>query len=60
MLIKYDQSELEAAILNAVFGAYIESPYDPQMVESAIGEKFDDTQLGRYQDGRLEFHQIGE
>lgn len=57
MLIKYDQSELEAAILNAVFGAYIESPYDPQMVESAIGEKFDDTQLGRYQDGRLEFHQ---
>uniref|UniRef100_A0A3B0M1C3 Phage portal protein n=1 Tax=Arsenophonus endosymbiont of Trialeurodes vaporariorum TaxID=235567 RepID=A0A3B0M1C3_9GAMM len=57
MLIKYDQSALEAAILNAVFGAYIESPYDPQMVESAIGEKFDDTQLGCYQDGRLEFHQ---
>ncbi|WGL97918.1 phage portal protein [Arsenophonus sp. aPb] len=56
MLIKYDQSELEAAILNAIFGAYIESPYDPQMVESALGENFDDTQLGAYQGGRLEFH----
>lgn len=38
MLIKYDQSELEAAILNAVFGAYITSPYDPQMVEAAMGK----------------------
>jgi capsid protein len=36
MLIKYDESELEAAILNAIFGAYIESPYDAQMVSSAL------------------------
>ncbi|MEQ9852687.1 phage portal protein [Pectobacterium aroidearum] len=56
MLIKYDQSELEAAILNAVFGAYITSPYDPQMVESAMGESFDDTAIGAYQDGRIDFH----
>jgi capsid protein len=28
MLVKYDESELEAAILNAIFAAYIESPYD--------------------------------
>ncbi|WP_413509999.1 phage portal protein [Serratia liquefaciens] len=56
MLIKYDQTELEAAILNAVFGAYVSSPYDPQMVEAAMGENFDDTSIGAYQDGRIEFH----
>lgn len=56
MLIKYDQTELEAAILNAVFGAYVSSPYDPQMVEAAMGENFDDTSIGAYQDGRIDFH----
>ncbi|WP_425313274.1 phage portal protein [Morganella morganii] len=56
MLIKYDQSELEAAILNAIFSAYITSPYDPKMVESAMGETFDDTEVGLYQEGRSEFH----
>ena len=56
MLIKYDESELEAAILNAIFAAYIESPYDPEMVQAALGENFDDTSLGAYQDGRIEFH----
>jgi capsid protein len=38
MLVKYDQSELEAAILNAIFAAYIESPYDPEMVQAAMGK----------------------
>lgn len=56
MLIKYDQSELEAAILNAVFGAYVTSPYDPQMVESAMGESLDETSIGVYQEGRVDFH----
>lgn len=56
MLVKYDESELEAAILNAIFAAYIESPYDPEMVQAALGENFDDTSLGAYQDGRIEFH----
>lgn len=56
MLIKYDQSELEAAILNSIFGAYIESPYDPEMVQAAMGESYDDTSLGAYQDGRIGFH----
>lgn len=55
MLIKYDQSELEAAILNAIFGAYIESPYDPALVEAALGES-EDKNLGAYQQGRVEFH----
>lgn len=53
MLIKYDESEVEAAILNAVFGAFIESPYDQQMVEEAMG---DSGQLGPYQDERIDFH----
>ena len=56
MLVKYDQSELEAAILNAIFAAYIESPYDPAMVQSALGETYDESELGTYQDGRVEFH----
>lgn len=54
MLIKYDATELQAAVLNAVFSAYIESPYDPAMVEAAIGN--DDTSLGAYQNERLGFH----
>jgi lambda family phage portal protein len=53
MLIKYDGTELDAAIVNAIFGAYIESPYDPEMVESALGEA--DT-LNAYQQGRTDFH----
>ena len=52
MLIKYDQTELESAILNAMFGAFIQSPYDPAMVDDALG---DDT-LGVYQDERIDFH----
>lgn len=48
MLVKYDQSELEAAILNAIFAAYIESPYDPEMIQSALGENFEEG-LGAYQ-----------
>ena len=53
MLIKYDGTELDAAIINAIFGAYIESPFDSTMVEDALGEG---EELGRYQSGRTEFH----
>ncbi len=58
MLIKYDESELEAAILNAVFG-YIESPYDAQMVQSALGDTGfgDGEELSAYQTQRTEYHQ---
>ncbi len=37
MLIKYDGVELDAAIINAIFAAYIESPMDPQLVKEAMG-----------------------
>jgi lambda family phage portal protein len=53
MLIKYDGTELDAAIINAIFGAYIESPFDPSMVGEALGEG---EELGQYQNERAEFH----
>ncbi len=53
MLVKYDGTELEAAIINAIFGAYIESPFDAQFVEQALG---DSSELNAYQQGRSEFH----
>ncbi|HHL2458593.1 phage portal protein [Yersinia enterocolitica] len=52
MLIKYDGVELEASILNAVFGAYITSPYDPRLFEDGL--RTDD--VLEYQDMRANFH----
>ncbi|HHS9742167.1 TPA: phage portal protein [Raoultella ornithinolytica] len=52
MLIKYDEVELEASILNAVFGAYITSPYDPRLFEDGL--RTDD--VLEYQDMRTDFH----
>ncbi len=53
MLVKYDGTELDAAIVNAIFGAYIESPFDTELVESALGTS---TGLESYQDQRASFH----
>jgi lambda family phage portal protein len=53
MLVKYDGVELDAAIINAIFAAYVESPFDPELVSEALddGEK-----LNTYQQTRTEFH----
>ena len=51
MLIKYDEVELEASILNAVFGAYVTSPYDPRLFEDGLRDDVLD-----YQDMRTDFH----
>ncbi len=58
MLIKYDGTELDAAIVNAIFGAYIQSPFDQGLVEEAMGGFGDDVQEGlmAYQDFRTEYH----
>lgn len=57
MLAKYDSTELDAAILNAIFGAFIQSPYDPQMVQEAIdGGDGSQLELGEYQSLRADFH----
>lgn len=52
-LIAYDGAELDAAILNAVFAAFIESPHDPAMVEQALGAD----EIGQYQNLRTQYHQ---
>lgn len=56
MLAKMDGVELDAAVVNAVFGAYIESPYDHSLVEEAIGDTAE-TGLSAYQEERADFHQ---
>ena len=50
-LIKYDGAELDAAILNAIFASYIESPHDTEMVEAALGNN-----LSEYQQLRSDYH----
>ena len=53
MLVKYDGTELDSAIINSIFAAYVESPFDREMV----GEALDDGEhLNTYQQGRKEFH----
>ena len=52
-LIKYDGAELDAAILNAIFASYIESPHDPALVESALAGA---DELPAYQSARTDFH----
>jgi lambda family phage portal protein len=57
MLIKYEGTELDAAIVNAIFGAYITSPFDQEFVAEALGGEGPDTAgLGAYQEFRAEFH----
>lgn len=56
MLTQYDGAELDANVINAIFGAYIKSPFDPQVVQSALGN---DAELNQYQTARGEFHKGG-
>ena len=59
MLIKYDGTELDAAILNSIFGAYVESPFDPQLVTEAMGGDGGFAESGLvngYQTLRSDFH----
>jgi len=52
MLVKYDSVELDAAIVNAIFAAFVESPFDHELVQDALGGDA----LPRYQDMRANFH----
>ena len=54
MLAKYDGVELDAAIINSIFGAYIESPFDSQLVGEALDDGDD---LNAYQKTRTAFHE---
>lgn len=53
MLVKYDGAELDSAIINAIFAAYIESPFDQQLVQQAVD---DGEPLNGYQNARRDFH----
>ncbi len=53
MLFQYDTAELDAALLNAIFSAFIESPFDQDYVESALA---DSDKLNAYQAERAAFH----
>ncbi len=55
MLVKYDEVELDAAIVNAIFSAYVESPYDPAMVEEAMSDG--GAAVAHYQEQRAAFHE---
>jgi lambda family phage portal protein len=51
MLDKYEQTELQAALLNAILAAYIKSPMDHEL----LLESMDDSKLSDYQKLRGEF-----
>lgn len=53
MLDSYEVVELQAAVVNAVFAAFLESPLDPELMAAAVGAS---EALGNYQDMRSSFH----
>jgi lambda family phage portal protein len=53
MLVKYDGVELDASIINAIFAAYVESPFDHDMMAEALE---DEDKLPFYQGQRRDFH----
>ncbi len=55
MLAQYDRVEMQAAIVNAIFGAYIESPFDAADVQASLEDQGD--QISQYQKLRSDFHQ---
>ena len=55
MLNRYDGIELQTAIVNSIFSAYIESPFDQQQIQDALGAG-DEAELSEYQSQRAKFH----
>lgn len=56
MLIQYDGTELDSAIINSIFGAYISSPFDHELIGGALTGDGDKAGLNDYQASRTEFH----
>lgn len=58
MLARYYGVELQAATINSIFGTFVTSPYDPQLVEEALDAdgKQEEAQLSWYQSMRSSFH----
>lgn len=56
MLARYYGVKLQAANLESIFGTYITSPYDADMVQDALTASEDKTNVGTYQAVRTAFH----
>lgn len=54
MLGRYDEAELQAAILNAVLAAFITSPNDAEQIAAAMSG--DDESMSTYNQTRLDWH----
>lgn len=50
---RWSKVEMQAALVNAVMAAFIESPFDQTMLADSMS---DDAGLSNYQAGRVEFH----
>jgi lambda family phage portal protein len=59
MLDRYDATELQAAITNAVFGMYVTSPFDSDFVKEALAPAGDDEgiDVAGYQSLRMAYHE---
>lgn len=55
MLTRYDQAELQQALIQTIFGTFITSPFDPADVEASLDDGGD--MISRYQELRNDFHQ---
>jgi lambda family phage portal protein len=53
MLAKYDSVEMDSAIINSIFAAYVESPFDHELMAEALD---DGERVSGYQMARTEFH----
>jgi lambda family phage portal protein len=57
MLSRYYGVELSAATVASAFGLYVQSPFDADMIRTALEDEDDDERgLGWYQEMRSEFH----
>lgn len=52
MLTRYDQAELQQALLQTIFATFIQSPFDPEDVNNALNEGG----LSEYQKLRQDYH----
>ena len=57
MLGRYDEAELQAAVLNAIMAAFIESPYDHEQLANLMDDQNGRDELSAYQQLRLGFHE---
>lgn len=56
MLAQGDRLEIQARIINAIFAAYIESPFDADDVQKALEDDEDGASISAYQRLRADFH----